>query len=192
MRTFIRTLVSALFCFSMFAASANAQQISIDLGKLDSNLAAKVIEAQQNIEKAKAKVAVPTVSQAKEWADVGKNLAEAVGATAKTLSIEVNDFVKTPVGWWAFAFIFWYFLGAKIWSIFGGTIVWIVLGSIVWHSFSTFHIPKKKLVKEGPEKVKQYDYKTYEFKTPAGKVGSAWAHGLAFGVLSFVMLLIIF
>jgi len=190
----IRIAAATLFSVSMCMANANAQQITIDLGKLDSKLAARVIEAQQNIKKAEEKIAVPkvTVSQAKEWADVGQNLATAVGATAKALSVEVNDFVKTPVGWWAFAFIFWYFLGANIWAIVGGTITWIALGSVIWHSFRIFHIPQRKLVFEGEGKVKKYDYVKYAFASNDARTLSAIAHTVMFVVLSIVMLVIIF
>ncbi len=195
MKRLIRTAVVALFAaFMVVGGVAHAQQVNIDLSKIDSNLAAKIIEAQQQIQKAKEKAEVPkvTVSQAKEWADVGKNLAEAVGATAKALSIEVNDFVKTPVGWWAFAFIFWYFLGAKLWAIFGGTVAWIVLGSIIWHSFRIFHIPQKKLVSEDDAKVKKYQYVKYDFKSDEARTTSACFHVGAFVVLSIAMLIVIF
>lgn len=195
MNRLIRIVVVALFAaFVAVGGVAHAQQINIDLSKIDSNLAAKIIEAQQQIQKAKEKAEVPkvTVSQAKEWADVGKNLAEAVGATAKALSIEVNDFVKTPVGWWAFAFIFWYFLGAKLWAIFGGIVVWIVLGSVIWHSFRIFHIPQKKLVSEDTAKIKKYEYIKYGFNSNEARTTSACAHAIAFVLLSIVMLVIIF
>ncbi|MDO8407803.1 MAG: hypothetical protein Q7S95_01020 [bacterium] len=191
MKRLVRTVMAAFFSASMFTGAAHAQSITVDLSKLPSETASQLLRAQKTINEEKEKVAVPTISQAKEWANVGKDLAEAVGATAKALSIEVNDFVKTPVGWWAFVFLFWYFLGAKLWAIGGGILVWIILGCVIWRSFRIFHIPQRQLVSE-EGKAKHYEYIKYGFVSAEARVWSAIVHVVLFVLLSIVMLVIIF
>ncbi|MDP2593996.1 MAG: hypothetical protein Q8P36_01505 [bacterium] len=191
MKGIVRVVMAAFFSASMLVGAAHAQSINVDLSKLPSEVASGLLRAQKAINEEKEKVAVSTVSQAKEWANVGKDLAEAVGATAKALSIEVNDFVKTPVGWWAFVFLFWYFLGAKLWAIIGGTLVWIILGCVIWHSFRIFHIPQRKLVSE-EGKVRRYEYIKYAFVSGDARAWSAVVHVASFVGLSIIMLVIIF
>lgn len=186
----MRTLYVALIlgCLSM---TAHAQSVTIDLSRLSSDRAAQVLQAQKDIEKLNPPaVPVPTVDQAKQWANVGEQVADAISATAKALSISVNDFMQTPVGWWAFVFIFWYFLGAKLWAIIAGCIAWLVLGTIVWKSYRMFHMPNKVLVKQEGN-VKTYEYRKFEWRSEDAKTTSACMHVGTFVALSIVMLLII-
>ena len=162
----------------VLGTQASAQQMTVDLSKLPPDVSATLLKAQQAIaQQEKAATAtvvqnIPTVTQAEQWSNVGQNLANAIGAVAKTLSIEVNDFVKTPVGWWAFAFIFWYFLGNTFWHIIGGCLVWLTLGV--------------------ENKIKKYEYVKYEFKSDDARTMSACVHVGAFVLVSIAMLIIIF
>jgi|ERR1035437_3324299 hypothetical protein len=189
----MKKLSIAIFLIAFSIIGAQAQEMKVDLGKLPPSVAADLLTAQQAITKHAAETAVPvvTVDQAKQWSDIGTNLATAVGATAHALSMEANDFVKTPVGWWAFAFIFWYFLGAHLWHIVGGLIVWAVLGSVIWHSFRIFHIPNKKVASINGN-VRTFEYVKYKFESSDARACSAVVHVVVFLVLSFLMLLIVF
>src|SRR3954470_10721136 len=104
------------------AFGATAQQTTVDLSKIDSQLAAQILEAQKKGNTIDPKT---MADQAKEWAGVGKAVGDGIGATARALSIEVNDFIKTPVGKWTFFFLFWYIIGHKMWSVFAGIAIWV-------------------------------------------------------------------
>lgn len=134
-----RFMLAAVLSVSiaLCAVQASALQTNVDLDKMDPSLAAEVLKSQRKEENP-----VVTVQKAKEWAGIGEDVAKAIGATAKGLSMEVNEFMKTPVGKWTFVLIFWYVLGHKLWMIAGGMAIWIVLGSLTWKSFKKFHMPQ--------------------------------------------------
>lgn len=61
--------------------------------------------------------ALPTpvdLEQTKEYLGLGKEIGQAIGATAKELGIAVNDFAKTDVGVWTFWIIMFYVFGNTI------------------------------------------------------------------------------
>lgn len=168
------------------ASRAHAVSQSIDLEKIDPEVAAQVLK---ELQKQKSSTpSVPTVTQAKEWASVGEDVAKAVAATAKALSMEVNDFIRTPVGRWVFLIMLWQFIGKTIFGIFLGLGVWAILATIIWNSFRTFHIPRQMPLKTPEGAVTGYETKTYQWNTKDAKVGSAWAHGIAFAVITIIML----
>ena len=179
----------ALLCLFIMS-KAQAQEITVDLKKIDPNLAAKILDAQKKSSDPKPAF---TPDEAQKWSEIGESVAKAIAATAKGLSIEVNDFINTPVGKWSLFFVFWYLIGYKLWIIVGGILIWITLGSIILHSFKVFHIPRKKLVSEtksadGKGWERTYEYVPFKFVSNEAKVGSVWAHALSFGVLSLIMI----
>ncbi len=166
-----------------------AQSVTIDLKNIDPKLATEILKAQKD---STQKNVVPTTpAQAKEWATIGEEVAKAIAATAKALSIEVNEFVKTPVGKWTLFFIFWFLLGKKLWMIVGGTIAWIALGALIWKSFNHFHLPQKKLVEEKGD-TKKYEYVKFDFNSKDARTVSAIVHVGIFCATSIVMMIIIF
>lgn len=91
----------------LFTSSAFAQTVQIDLSKIDSGTAAKILEAKKHYEnqaekekaeKERTKEPVVKPDDVAKWAEVGKQLSAGVAETARGLSIEVNEFAKTPVG----------------------------------------------------------------------------------------------
>lgn len=185
-------ILYAFVILTFLGMSAQAQQVQIDLSKLSADRAAEVLQAQKEATTSSVPaVQVPTVDQARQWAGIGEEVAGAIAAAAKALSISVNDFMTTPVGWWTFVFIFWYLLGHKLWAIAGGSLVWLILGSVIWRSYRIFHMRNRVLLKEDG-KVKTYDYQTYQFASGDGRSWSAVCHAVAFIVLCIVMLVIIF
>lgn len=184
-----RFMLAAVFSVSIAfsALRVSALQTNVDLDKMDPALAAQVLESQRKKEEGKPAV---TIQNAKEWAGIGEDVAKAIGATAKALSMEVNEFMKTPVGKWTFILIFWYVLGHKLWMIAGGIMIWAVLGSLAWKSFKRFHMPQAVITKNkaGEDEVK---YVSYEFRTSDAKIMSAVIHTIFFCVLSIAMALVI-
>lgn len=72
-----------------------------------------------------------TVVRAKEWAEVGQQLGQAIAVTAKELNIAVNDFVKTPVGMMTAGIVIYSYLGKDF--ITGSLkVMFIALYFIVW------------------------------------------------------------
>ena len=188
----------------LISTSAFAQNVNIDLSKVDSSTAARILEAKKAIEKnAEAEAAaaaaikkekekpIVDVDNVAKWAEVGKQLSAGVAETAKGLSIEVNEFAKTPVGMATFFIIVWKFFGAKVWTVIAATTIWIVMGSIIWRSFAYFHRLQRRLVSEDG-KIKKYEYVSYPWTVGKdAKLMSALVHVVAFFILSLVMIIAI-
>lgn len=186
----------------VLASPAHATNVNVQLEDLDSSTAARVLEqlkAAQDKKKSLVEKMVPTADKATEWADVGVKLAGAIGAAAKALSVEVNDFVKTPVGKWAMIFLFWYLLGAKIWAILVGIFAWVGVGSIILWSYRRLHLGRRvKRVVDGKTEVtveyypwrQAVDSKGNETGSDA-KVASAVFHAGAFLAWSVICLIIV-
>ncbi len=182
----MKTLRLVLLTSVCLVGSAMAQSMNIDLGKLPPEVAASVLKAEQE---RKGGVQLPTTAEeAEKYAKVGEQVAKAVSATAKGLSIEVNEFVKTPVGWWTFIFVFWYFLGAKLWHIVGGTLFFAITSIIAWKSFKTFFITQHVISEKNGEK----KYGPYEFNSGDAKVMSAIAHIAIAAAITITSLVLIF
>ena len=177
-----------LVCMLLISFPAYAQTVTVDLSQVDNETARRVLIEKKRIDSGLTPQL--TVDNVEKWSQVGKNVADAVAATAKGLSIEANEFIKTPVGKVTFFLITWKFFGAKLWTIIGGIFAWIILGSIIWKSFSIFHLPKKCLVKQ-EDKIKFYEYKTYSWNSNDAKTFSVIIHVGIFCALSFAMLLTI-
>jgi len=158
------------------ASAASAQHINIDLGKLDSQTAASVLDAKKQADKE----SIAAIPKAMEWAETGTAVATALSATAKALSVEVNEFVKTPVGKWAMIFLFWYLLGHKIWAIVGGTLVWVTLMTLIVKSYRRMFITRRILVSEtgvGINRVRTYaESAPYKFTSAESRGGAIGLH----------------
>ena len=140
MKLFSVALFFSVIFLAIGTSFAFAQITTVDLSKIDPEVAAQVLrEIQKTREPEKPLV---TASEAKEWAEVGAQIASGIAATAKGLSLEANEFIKTPVGKLTFFLIAWHFFGAQLWSIVGGIIIWVVLSTIILWSFRKFHLPR--------------------------------------------------
>jgi len=182
----MKTVRIALLGSVCLVGSAMAQEMRIDLGKLPPEVAASLLKAEQD---RKGGVQLPTtIEQAEQYAKIGEHVASAVAATAKGLSIEVNEFVKTPVGWWTFIFVFWYFLGAKLWHIVGGILFWSIGTIVTWKSFKTFFITRHLISERNGEK----KYGSYEFNSSDAKAMSAVTHTVIFAAITITSLILIF
>lgn len=186
--------LTIVFAVSLLAGNAAAQEMTIDLGKMNPQLAQQVLaDAKKQREEAEKTPEKPlvTASEARQWAEVGEQIASGVAATAKALSVEANEFIKTPVGKLTFFLIAWHFVGETLWSIVGGVAIWVILGSIILWSFKSFHLPKTVYtVDENGKKVGKTTVQ-YEFKTTETRLWSVIMHVAFFAALSITMIFIV-
>ena len=102
-------------------------EISLDTRGLTTSqkaeLASKIAQMQE------AKKATETLAQSIEpetvdkWVQTGTNFGKMLGGTAKELGVQVNEFVKTPVGIMATVLIVWNYMGVMLTHVFGGLVV---------------------------------------------------------------------
>lgn len=161
-------------------------KVTVDLTKLDQNSRNAVLDEIAS-ERVKPALPVITVDKAKEWAITGKGIGDAIAASAKAMSVGVNDFIKTPAGTLTVVTIFLYLFGHAFWAAVGGSIVWIVLGCVIWKSFMKFHGQKIVTDKDGRTTTIEYDWHSHD-----AKVWSAIAHAVVFILVSISMTAIIF
>jgi hypothetical protein len=184
-----------IFAFGL-SSSGLAQNVTIPLDKLPPETAAKVLEAQKQAQRVieadkvadewvKANKLPKTPEAVKEWAGIGKEVADALAQTAKALSIEVNEFVKTPVGKMVAFLIIWRLVGDKFWKIIAGTAIWIGAGWFLWRNFSRLHLPREEWVKgAGTDGKGEWRDRTFKWNSKEAKTTSAAFHTGAFIVLS--------
>jgi hypothetical protein len=168
------------------APANNPGTVTIDLTKLDQTSRNAILDELAS-ERAKTAMPAITVDKAKEWAITGKGIGDAIAASAKAMSVGVNDFIKTPAGTLTVVTIFLYLFGHAFWAAVGGSIVWIVLGCVIWRSFMKFHGQKIIADKDGRMTTIEYDWHSHD-----AKVWSAIAHAAVFIFVSVSMTAIIF
>lgn len=142
-------LAAVLFATPAFACQEDVAKIP---GLNDTERAALVAKCESaKTEVKETVVAVATnpqkvASATTEAISVGKQAAEVVREVAQELSIQVNEFITTPVGVLATGVAIWYFAGDEVgsvigavWSMFGGLILFViatVLGTAIRKSLS--------------------------------------------------------
>ena len=184
MKTFL-IVAGLVFCF-FFAGASYAAQVTVDTDNLSSQDAAKVIELQRQAA-AKAQPAA-TTEKIEAWVGLGEKVGKAIAATCKELSVQVNEFIKTPVGKMTVAIILWKAVGKDLWHIVGGISCWIVVTAILMWSFRFFHMKRKVKDKDGTERyVELYDFNSNDARTT-----SACAHVIAFAAITLTCMLIVF
>jgi hypothetical protein len=131
-----------------------------------------------------------TAKRVGEWVDVGTKIGQAFGGAAREMSIQVNEFAKTPVGVLTAAIITWKFIGGPIMHLVGGVIVlascWLFMLYINRQKRNvviTYDVEKKDLF--GRSVVKSYE---------RGALHDDWAVGSYFwmAVGTIVALITIF
>lgn len=140
----------------------------------------------------KVSAVTQTLQTGKEWAGIGKEVGAAVADTARALSVETNEFVKTPVGKWTAVILLIYFLGAKLWTlwtVFAGIVVWVVLGVVIVRSWRYYHARSVTTKKEGGETTTVTA--GYDFQNSDLREVSFALHGIAFVALNVVMMIIV-
>jgi len=131
-------IAMALAFTPIFASPVVAQQNNqIDISKLPKAEADRVLEiingAQQTTQNVKDMI--PKREDLSAYAELGKNMAEAVAQAAKTVGVEVVNFSKTDLGWWLMVIIFYKLIGADLaYSVFsnGFIIFWLIVVVRIW------------------------------------------------------------
>jgi hypothetical protein len=173
-----------LFCF-FFSAVSFATQVTVDTDNLSSQGAARLIELQKQ---AAEKQQPATTEKIEAWVGLGEKVGKAIAATCKELSVQVNEFIKTPVGKMAVAIILWKAVGKDLWHIVGGISCWMVITAILMWSFHFFHMKRKVKEKDGTVRYEE----SYDFSSDDAKAGSAVVHVIAFVIITGVCMLIVF
>ncbi len=107
----------------MFSMSVLAQ--AVNTNGLDEAQRAAVDEyaAKLRKESAAGLTSGSTVKKVDEWVDIGVKIGQAFGGAAKEMSIQVNEFAKTPVGLMTAGLIVWKMVGGVLVHFFGGILV---------------------------------------------------------------------
>lgn len=70
---------------------------------------------------------VITPDKVREWGSIAKEFGSAIGATAKELGVQVNDFLRTPAGVLLTLYLFW--------SKLGGVLIGVPLLIAIWIAY---------------------------------------------------------
>jgi len=124
MKTFVLLCVSLLLVVSPVLSET---KVEIDLEKLDDFSRNKVLNALKETEKEGSSILPKNPEEIREWGRLGKDIGQAIGATAKELSIQVNDFIKTPAGVLTVGIILWKVVGNELFDIVFGIPIWFLL-----------------------------------------------------------------
>jgi hypothetical protein len=208
----ILLVATALMCVPVITMAAPvhaATEVTVNLEDLDQVARNKVLDSLKKAEKKAAETASTSVLEkvkdvnpedVERW---GKVIAKGIETVCSTLSVEVNDFIKTPVGMVTTGLIAYQIVGKDIRAyfndakaIFFGGLLWIVGLPIVLWSYVKFHVPKKVKTRQenyegkGKAPVTGVLYvKRYQFRTGDAKCTSACFHALFFAVILITGLL---
>lgn len=95
--------------------------------------------AEQAAKNKSPDVAVPSVETIEKYADIGSNVAKAIGAAAKELGVVANDFLTTPVGIITTGLIIYKVLGNDVLAQIHD-IMQSMLFTTVWVSFLIWYL----------------------------------------------------
>ena len=190
MRRVSRILIALFFCTLVLGGSLAAVQaqtnVTVDLTKMEPDVAAKILESQR--QRGEVKTSLVTADKVTEWVSIGPNVAKAIAEAAKALSLEVNEFINTPVGRWSLILIVWYVVGKDLFSMAVAVSIWAVITMITWHSFRIFHVGKMVDMTHTNEGGKKKERVCYDFHSNQARVGSVIAHVAVFIIITVVML----
>lgn len=185
-------IVSALVVLcAVWAMPATAQVVTIDLDDLSPEEAAKVLAAKNLAENGPPPTQTATET-AEEWVIFGERFAEVIITMCSRLGVEVNEFVKTPVGKIATIVILWKVVGVSLWSIIGGTLAWVVITMILLWSFRFFHMRARVENTDGDGNTTVEYVERYEFSSGDWAAGSAVLHCAFFVAITITCLAIVF
>jgi hypothetical protein len=174
-----------LFIF-MFPLISSAVQVTLDLDKLSGDEAAAVLNAKKKADNPELKI--PEPDQIEKYAKWGKEIGIALGEVCKTLNVEVNSFVKTPVGTAVAGLIIYHYFGKDMIKL-----ILCILFSFTFAIATTISFywcfSKKKVVSKQEGKVKEYSYiQRYTFKSDDARTTCAWVHLGAYCISILVFL----
>ena len=186
MKKFISILISILIIFMLSVPCFSATEVKVDLEKLSQDARNEILNKNKETAKQEETKIVPT--KLEEWSNFGKTFAIALKETCTVLNVEVNNFIKTPVGMMTAGIIFYKFVGKDIVHIFLTFIVFGFLFTCLFFSFYIFHVPKK-IVTLSENKVKTISYiQRFDFKSGESRVCSATTHAVIFIIFAITLM----
>lgn len=166
----MRTLICCLLCLFLIGTAQAGTSVYIDADQLSPEQAKQLQEIRKAIE---TKRPIPSVEEMSKYAQLGEAIAKAIGATCKELRVEVNEFVKTPVGWWTMFLIVWKIVGHGLLKGVIATIAWIttiVISLVMWKKyFSMLTVTDKRTLKDGTVEETVRRVPSYSFNSNDGK-----------------------
>lgn len=191
-------------CLSQQDIDTPSTNVEVDLIELDASTRESIIKSIADKRKEIEKKAVGrinieniTVENAEKWKDISNAMVEAINSLCKGLNVEINEFVKTPVGMLTVFVLLWKIIGASALIYAKNVAIWGMLTTILIISFRYFHMSKKvKIITENlatNKKIKTYEFiKRHEWEkirdgNPA-EIVSAVVHVMIFIITSIALL----
>ncbi len=167
----------AVFVFT--SVSLAATPVTVDLEKLPETARSQVLNELEKESKKKKSNSI----ELKDLRDInpediqkwGRAIASGVKETANVLNVEVNEFIKTPVGKGTAFLVFWKFIGKDAWNgmrvTLFLTIFMIIFNIILYRMAKIFLIPKndKVTVKWAAQEQKAKENFSKKTKIPLSK-----------------------
>lgn len=154
MKRFLPLLFLIFFVFGALGPAFAYTEKRIDLDKLDPATAAQVLQQLAEVEKkeqaekskkAEAELALEKLNQEniKTYESIALSVVNVIKKVCEDLSLQVNEFVKTPVGLTVMGLIVYHMAGDTImFLIIGAPLIMLLLTSTLI-SFRHFHMPRK-------------------------------------------------
>jgi hypothetical protein len=162
-------------CIPVYAQEANTQ-VTVDLKNLDSVTRNKILDMMKEGEKGAAVVSAIQPDKIQTYTEFGKMIATTLKEICQILSVEVNQFIKTPVGLFCAFLIGFKILGGVVgiglscmFILFVGIPLNLLL---IWYFFSY-----REIKIEGADKnPKVIRIRRYDFESSSdAKAGVGWA-----------------
>jgi len=178
-----RTLIIVFMIMFLLPLLSFATSISIDLDKVTGDEAAMILNAKKKIDNPTENLPQPDVVE--KYAKMGSEIGAALKEVCKTLSVEANEFVKTPVGMTV--------VGLIVYRYFGKDVIKLILMFIFCTTATIFNtislwwwISKKRVVTDISEKVKKYAYiQRYNFNNNESRGFCVGFHIFVYIVIGF-------
>jgi hypothetical protein len=148
----------------------------------DPNLSSQTKQSLINhISQMKQQSVTTITKEVTDWNQLGEAFANTLKNIARSLSVEVNEFIKTEVGILVTVLIIYKLLGADIIQFAICTGSWVLLTIFLGIYVRKFHFPVKHVYMKGEEKMIEYK-SAYEWDSGEWKCAS--------GVLSVVFFIV--
>jgi len=167
-----------IFLMMLITNISYSAVVTIDLEKLGPADAAAVLEKKKIAESPVPNI--PEPSTVEKYAKMGTEIGSALKEVCKVLSVETNEFIKTPVGMGV--------AGLVLYHYFGKDLIKLILGLLFSFSLAVFNtislywwFSKKKVVVKQEGKMKEFKYiPRYDFNSADSRVGCGVIHVLVY------------
>lgn len=142
----MKTWIVVLMCLLSLSVAAQQTKVEIDLTKLDSETAKKVLGTLQQEQEASV-----SPDKINEWTQTAQGVGMAVKEVCSSINVESNEFIRTPVGMLVAALLAWKILGASIIPKVLSMLMWLIIVPCAYLSFRRMHFGRKlkRILKDG-------------------------------------------